>query len=47
MGKPKPAGSNSWRQSTGVFSGKTIDVPSLFIGGKIDWGTYSAPRSIL
>jgi len=26
-----------------LFSGKTIDVPSLFIGGKSDWGTYSAP----
>ena len=26
-----------------LFSGKTIDVPSLFIGGERDWGPYSAP----
>jgi len=29
-----------------LLSGKTIDVPSLFIGGKSDWGTYSAPGAI-
>lgn len=29
-----------------LFSGKTIDVPSLFIGGKSDWGSYSAPGAI-
>lgn len=29
-----------------LFSGKTIDVPSLFIGGKCDWGTYSAPGAL-
>ena len=29
-----------------LFSGKTIDVPSLFIGGKSDWGTYSAPGAV-
>jgi pimeloyl-ACP methyl ester carboxylesterase len=23
-----------------TFSGRTIDVPSLFIGGKSDWGVY-------
>jgi len=23
-----------------MFSGRTIDVPSLFIGGKSDWGVY-------
>jgi pimeloyl-ACP methyl ester carboxylesterase len=26
-----------------TFSGKTIDVPSMFIGGKSDWGVYQAP----
>jgi pimeloyl-ACP methyl ester carboxylesterase len=26
-----------------TFSGKTIDVPSLFIGGKSDWGVYQTP----
>ena len=29
-----------------LFSGKTIDVPSLFIGGTSDWGTYSAPGAV-
>lgn len=29
-----------------LFSGKTIDVPSLFIGGKSDWGTYAAPGAV-
>ena len=26
-----------------TFSGKTIDVPSCFISGKQDWGTYQRP----
>src|SRR6201987_1280332 len=25
------------------YSGRTIDVPSLFIGGKSDWGVYQMP----
>src|SRR5271166_4341256 len=25
------------------FSGRTIDVPSMFITGKSDWGTYQRP----
>lgn len=29
-----------------LFSDKTIDVPSLFIGGQKDWGTYSAPGAL-
>ena len=29
-----------------LFSGKTIDVPLLFIGGESDWGTYSAPGAL-
>lgn len=29
-----------------LFSGKTIDVPLLFIGGKSDWGTYAAPGAL-
>jgi pimeloyl-ACP methyl ester carboxylesterase len=29
-----------------LFSGRTIDVPSLFIGGESDWGTYSAPGAL-
>ena len=26
-----------------LFSGRTIDVPSLFIAGKSDWGVYQSP----
>jgi pimeloyl-ACP methyl ester carboxylesterase len=26
-----------------AFSGRTIDVPSMFIGGKSDWGVYQTP----
>jgi pimeloyl-ACP methyl ester carboxylesterase len=26
-----------------TFSGRTIDVPSMFIAGKSDWGTYQNP----
>ncbi|MBV9251023.1 MAG: alpha/beta hydrolase, partial [Acetobacteraceae bacterium] len=26
-----------------VFSGRTIDVPSMFIAGRSDWGTYQMP----
>ena len=26
-----------------LFSGRTIDIPSLFIAGKSDWGTYQRP----
>ena len=29
-----------------LFSGKTIDVPSLFIGGMSDWGPYAAPGAL-
>ena len=29
-----------------LFSGRTIDVPSLFIGGEKDWGSYSAPGAL-
>ena len=29
-----------------LLSGKTIDVPSLFIGGTSDWGTYAAPGAV-
>jgi pimeloyl-ACP methyl ester carboxylesterase len=26
-----------------TFSGRTIDVPAMFIGGKSDWGVYQTP----
>jgi pimeloyl-ACP methyl ester carboxylesterase len=29
-----------------VFSGRTIDVPSLFIAGLSDWGIYQTPGAI-
>jgi pimeloyl-ACP methyl ester carboxylesterase len=44
-------GLNWYRARTGglfdaelqLFSGRTIDVPSVFIAGKSDWGTYQRP----
>ncbi|MBV8889039.1 MAG: alpha/beta fold hydrolase [Alphaproteobacteria bacterium] len=44
-------GLQSYRVRTGgafdseleIFAGRTIDVPSLFIAGKSDWGTYQRP----
>ncbi len=29
-----------------LFSGRTIDQPSMFIGGKSDWGVYQNPGAI-
>jgi pimeloyl-ACP methyl ester carboxylesterase len=29
-----------------VFAGRTIDVPSMFIAGASDWGTYQAPGAL-
>jgi pimeloyl-ACP methyl ester carboxylesterase len=29
-----------------LFSGKAIDVPSMFIAGQSDWGTYQAPGAL-
>jgi pimeloyl-ACP methyl ester carboxylesterase len=29
-----------------LFAGRTIDVPSLFIGATRDWGTYAAPGAL-
>jgi len=29
-----------------TFSGRTIDVPSMFVGGKSDWGTYQTPGAV-
>jgi pimeloyl-ACP methyl ester carboxylesterase len=29
-----------------LFSGRTIDVPSIFIAGTSDWGIYQAPGSL-
>ncbi len=29
-----------------TFSGRTIDVPTLFIAGKSDWNTYQRPGAL-
>ena len=29
-----------------VFAGRTIDVPSTFMGGKSDWGVYQTPGAL-
>ena len=34
------------RRSSRLFSGRTIDVPSMFIGGKSDWGVYQNPGAL-
>ncbi|HEY5314139.1 MAG TPA: alpha/beta hydrolase [Pirellulales bacterium] len=46
-------GLNWYRSRTGglsdaelpLFSGRTIDVPSMFVAGNSDWGTYQRPGS--
>jgi pimeloyl-ACP methyl ester carboxylesterase len=29
-----------------IFSGRTVDVPALFIGGARDWGVYQSPGAL-
>ena len=29
-----------------LFSGRTIDIPSMFIAGKSDWGVYQGPGNV-
>jgi pimeloyl-ACP methyl ester carboxylesterase len=29
-----------------LYSGRTIDVPSIFISGKSDWGVYQRPNAV-
>ena len=29
-----------------IFAGRTVDVPSMFIGGKSDWGVYQSPGAL-
>jgi len=29
-----------------TFSGRSIDIPSMFVGGKSDWGTYQVPGAV-
>jgi len=44
-------GLNGYRGSPGdvdlmLFAGRTIDVPSTFLGGKKDWGVYQNPGAL-
>ena len=32
-----------FRPELEIFSGRTIDVPAMFIAGRADWGTYQRP----
>jgi pimeloyl-ACP methyl ester carboxylesterase len=32
-----------WNADLEVFAGRTVDVPSCFIGGASDWGVYQTP----
>ena len=34
---------DKYRAELQLFSGRTLDVPSLFIAGKSDWGVYQNP----
>jgi pimeloyl-ACP methyl ester carboxylesterase len=36
-------GGSRYGGDTQVFAGRTIDQPSMFIGGKSDWGVYQNP----
>jgi pimeloyl-ACP methyl ester carboxylesterase len=35
--------SGAFESELQLFSGRTIDVPSIFIGGNSDWGVYQTP----
>lgn len=37
---------NKYMSELQVFSGRTIDVPSMFIAGKSDWGSYQVPGAL-
>ena len=41
-----PVTSQISQQALEVFSGKTIDIPSLFIAGKQDWGPQQRPDAL-
>jgi pimeloyl-ACP methyl ester carboxylesterase len=38
--------SGQWNNELEVFSGSSIDVPSVFIGGASDWGTQQTPGAL-
>jgi pimeloyl-ACP methyl ester carboxylesterase len=29
-----------------TFSGRTIDVPAMYVAGKSDWGVYQTPGAV-
>jgi pimeloyl-ACP methyl ester carboxylesterase len=35
-----------FRPELETYSGRTIDVPSCFIGGESDWGVYQSPGAL-
>jgi pimeloyl-ACP methyl ester carboxylesterase len=35
-----------FRPELETYSGRTIDVPACFIGGKSDWGVYQSPGAL-
>jgi pimeloyl-ACP methyl ester carboxylesterase len=37
---------SKFRPELETYSGRTIDVPSCFIGGKSDWGVYQSPGAL-
>lgn len=38
--------SGQWNNELEVFTGRTIDVPSVFIAGAADWGIHQTPGAI-
>jgi len=38
--------SGRFNAELGMFAGRTIDQPSMFIAGKSDWGAFQAPGSL-
>ena len=36
----------SFENELQLFSGRTIDVPSIFIAGKKDWGVFQQPAAV-
>ncbi|MEK9754544.1 MAG: alpha/beta hydrolase, partial [Rhodospirillaceae bacterium] len=36
----------AFQREAQIFAGRAIDVPSLFIAGNSDWGTYQVPGAI-
>jgi pimeloyl-ACP methyl ester carboxylesterase len=38
--------SGTWESELQLFAGKTIDIPSIFISGKSDWGVYQRPGAV-